>query len=147
MPRLDDARIDELVVKAWEARLNAYAPYSQFHVGSAIIAADGRIFTGANVENASLGLSICAERVALATAVSAGVRSFAAIAVAGTGPDGLTPCGGCRQVLSEFNSDLAVIRCRPDGTYDTMSLADLVPAAFTGRGIGDERLAPALSGV
>jgi cytidine deaminase len=147
VPRLDDARIDELVVKAWEARLNAYAPYSQFHVGSALIAADGRIFTGANVENASLGLSMCAERVALGSAVSAGVRSFAAIAIAGSGPDGVTPCGACRQALSEFNADLIVLRCRPDGTYGRLSLADLVPSAFTGRGIGDERKTPVLSGV
>ena len=146
MPRLDDARIDELVVKAWEARLNAYAPYSQFHVGSALIAADGRIFTGANVENASLGLSMCAERVALGSAIAAGVRSLAAIAIAASGADGATPCGACRQALSEFNADLTVIRCLPDGTYKTMSLADLVPSAFTGRGIGDERT-PVLSGV
>ncbi len=147
MPRLDAVCIDELVVKAWEARLNAYAPYSQFHVGSALIAADGRIFTGANVENASLGLSMCAERVALGSAIAAGVRSLAAIAIAGSGTDGVTPCGGCRQVLSEFNADLTVIRCRPDGTYDTMSLADLVPSAFTGRGIGEDRKTPVLSGV
>jgi cytidine deaminase len=147
VPRLDDARIDELVIKAWEARLNAYAPYSQFHVGAALLSADGRIYTGANVENASLGLSMCAERVALGTAASAGARSFAAIAIAGSGPIGVTPCGACRQALSEFNADLKVFRCHPDGTYDSLSLADLVPSAFTGRSIGDERRDLELSGV
>ncbi len=147
MPRLDDARIDELVIKAWEARLNAYAPYSQFHVGAALLSADGRIYTGANIENASLGLSMCAERVALGAAAAAGARSFAAIAIAASDTLGVTPCGACRQVLSEFNADLPVLRCKPDGSYVTMSLAGLVPSAFTGRGMGDDRRAPELTGV
>jgi cytidine deaminase len=147
VPRLDDARLDELVIKAWEARLNAYAPYSQFHVGAALLSADGRIYTGANIENASLGLSMCAERVALGTAAAAGARSFAAIAIAASEVLGVTPCGACRQVLSEFNADLPVLRCKPDGSYDVMSLAGLVPSAFTGRGMGDDRHAPELSGV
>jgi cytidine deaminase len=112
--------------------MNAYAPYSQFHVGAAILAADGRAFTGANVENASLGLTMCAERVALGTAISAGARSIVAIAVAGDGPAGILPCGACRQALFEFSPFALVVRCHPDGTHETKVLADLVPAAFTG---------------
>jgi cytidine deaminase len=112
--------------------MNSYAPYSQFNVGAAILTADGRIFTGANVENASLGLTMCAERVALGAAISAGVRSIVAIAVAGEGPGGILPCGACRQALAEFSRSAVVVRCHPDGSYDTTILADLCPALFTG---------------
>lgn len=132
MPRLDESQLDTLATQAWEARMNAYAPYSQFHIGAAILAADGRVFTGANVENASLGLTICAERVALGAAVSAGVRSIVAIAVAGDGRSGVLPCGACRQALAEFSRSCVVVRCHPDGSYDTKILADLCPAPFTG---------------
>jgi cytidine deaminase len=121
-----------LASQAWEARMNAYAPYSQFHVGAALLSADGRVFTGANVENASLGLTMCAERVALGAAISAGVRSIVAIAVAGAGPSGILPCGACRQALLEFSSGAVVVRCHPDGSHDTTVLADLNPAPFTG---------------
>ena len=132
MPRLDDTTIEKLVSKAWEARLNAYAPYSQFHVGAALLAADGRIFAGANVENASLGLTMCAERVALGAAAAAGVRSVAAVAVAGVDDDGVVPCGACRQVLSEFSPSMLIIRCRPDGSHSITSLTKLLSSPFTG---------------
>ncbi|MDQ6766482.1 MAG: cytidine deaminase [Candidatus Eremiobacteraeota bacterium] len=132
MPRLDDTQIESLVSQAWEARLNAYAPYSQFHVGAALLAADGRIFTGANVENASLGLTMCAERVALGAAAAAGVRSVAAIAVAGGDDEGVVPCGACRQVLSEFSPKMRIIRCRPDGAHSVTSLGELLSSPFTG---------------
>ena len=132
MPRLDDTQIESLVSKAWEARLNAYAPYSQFHVGAALLAADGRVFTGANVENASLGLTMCAERVALGAAAAAGVRSIAAVAVAGVDDNGVVPCGACRQVLSEFSPKMLIIRCRPDGTHNITSLNELLCSPFTG---------------
>ena len=135
MPRLDDLQIESLVSKAWEARLNAYAPYSQFHVGTALLAADGRVFTGANVENASLGLSMCAERVALGAAAAAGVRSIAAIAVAGVDDEGVVPCGACRQVLSEFSPKMFIIRCRPDGTHSVTSLGELLSSPFTGESL------------
>ena len=125
MPRLDDTTIEKLVSKAWEARLNAYAPYSQFHVGAALLAADGRIFAGANVENASLGLTMCA-------AAAAGVRSVAAVAVAGVDDDGVVPCGACRQVLSEFSPSMLIIRCRPDGSHSITSLTKLLSSPFTG---------------
>jgi cytidine deaminase len=132
VPRLDDAQLESLVKKAWEARLNAYAPYSQFHVGAALLTADGRIFTGANVENASLGLTMCAERVALGAAAAAGARTLVAIAVAGCDESGVVPCGACRQVLSEFSPKLLIVRCRPDGTFSVTSLAELLSSPFTG---------------
>ena len=135
MPRLDDKQIESLVSSAWEARLNAYAPYSQFHVGAALLAADGRVFTGANVENASLGLTMCAERVALGAAAAAGVRSVAAVALAGIDDDGVFPCGACRQVLSEFSPKMLVIRCRPDGGHSVISLTELLSSPFTGESV------------
>lgn len=135
MPRLTTRQLDTLAQKAWETWLFAYAPYSQFRVGAALLAADGRIFTGANVENPSYGLSMCAERVAVGAAAAAGARSFVAIAVAGESPAGLLPCGACRQVLAEFSPDLRVLRCRPDGTYEQTRLRDLMPSPFTGRSI------------
>ena len=135
MPKLTDRQMDALARKAWETWLFAYAPYSQFRVGAALLAADGRVFTGANVENPSYGLSMCAERVAVGAAAAAGVRSFAAIAVAGESPAGLLPCGACRQVLAEFSPDIRVLRCRPDGTYEQMHLRDLMPSPLTGYSI------------
>jgi len=141
MPKIDDRQIDNLVSKAWESRMYAYAPYSQFRVGAAVLTADGRIFTGANVENASYGLSICAERVAIGAAASAGARSFVAIAVAGEGEHGVAPCGACRQVIAEFSQHSAIIRCLPDGSYELTTTKDLLPDAFTGRTLaqGDPR--------
>jgi len=135
VPRLDDRQIESLVSAAWEARLNAYAPYSQFHVGAALLAADGRVFTGANVENASLGLTMCAERVAIGAAAAAGVRSVKAIAVASVDDEVTVPCGACRQVMSEFSPKMLVIRCRPDGTHDIMSLGELLSSPFTGESV------------
>jgi cytidine deaminase len=135
VPRLTENRISMLAQKAWETWLFAYAPYSQFRVGAALLAADGRIFTGANVENPSYGLSMCAERVAVGAAAAAGVRSFIAIAVAGDSPGGFMPCGACRQVLAEFSPDLLVIRCRPDGSYEQRRMRDLMPSPLTGRSI------------
>ncbi len=133
MPRLNETRISSLAQTAWETWLFAYAPYSQFRVGAALLAADGRVFTGANVENPSYGLSMCAERVAVGAAAAAGARSFIAIAVAGDSPGGLVPCGACRQVLAEFSPDLLVIRCRPDGSYEKFRMRDLMPTPLTGR--------------
>lgn len=129
----------ELVRKAVEARKLAYAPYSGFQVGAALLAKDGRIFTGCNVENASYGLTVCAERVALFKAVSEGAREFLAIAVAcGKGP--CAPCGACRQVLYEFAPDLLVIMADGEGkSWQTRRLLELLPQGFGPRNLEQVR--------
>lgn len=121
-----------LLARAREARANAYAPYSRFQVGAALLATDGRVFTGCNVENASYGLANCAERVAIGKAVSEGAREFAAIAV--TGPDDVVPtapCGACRQVLYEFGPDMPLIMPSGDADgYQLTTVGALLPGAF-----------------
>ena len=120
----------KLLAAAQAARWHAYAPYSKFRVGAALLTAEGKIFTGCNVENASYGLTICAERVAVTKAISAGYRKFQAIAIVapGTTP---TPCGACRQVLAEFGEMLVVCAdSRRLATAQLYRLAELLPAAF-----------------
>jgi cytidine deaminase len=116
----------ELLAVARAARDHAYAPYSGFSVGAALQANTGEVFTGVNVENASYPVSMCAERAALFAAVAQGHRAFRAIAI--VGPDGVatSPCGACRQALSEFGVDLAIVR---EGR-DDVPLRDLLPDAF-----------------
>jgi cytidine deaminase len=118
-----------LVRAARQARRRAYAPYSDFPVGAAVLAADGTIFTGANVENASLGLTQCAERVAIQTAAASGRRRLEAVAVAGA--PGISPCGACRQVMAEFGVRTVVL-AGPAGPHAVVALADLLPRAFAG---------------
>lgn len=125
----------ELMQKAIRARLHAYAPYSGFSVGAALLCADGSVFCGANIENAAFSPSVCAERVALFSAVFAGHRDFVAIAVAGGKGDDLsptcTPCGVCRQALAEFcGRDLRVIVHTEKGLA-AHTLGELLPLAFT----------------
>jgi len=123
---------DELVALAAQARRHAYAPYSHFAVGAALLAQSGRVYTGANVENASYGLAVCAERVAVWQAVAAGERDFTAIAV--VTENGVSPCGACRQVLAEFAGDprtLRLIVADAQGRRRTFTLAELLPEAFT----------------
>ena len=125
--------IDEaaLVEAASRARELAYAPYSNFRVGAALLADDGRIFTGANVENAAYGSTLCAERVVMPAAVVAGVRDFSALAVVGDGDGPTTPCGACRQVLFEFAPDLLVLAGGGDGATARYRLGpDLLPDGF-----------------
>src|SRR5436190_17599909 len=98
----------ELVAKAAEARLRALAPYSGFKVGAAIEAADGRVYTGCNIENVSYGLSICAERVALWKALSEGAKDFRAMAIVSEADTLTSPCGACRQLLWEYCGDIAI---------------------------------------
>jgi cytidine deaminase len=126
----------ELVRVAVEARRNAYAPYSGFAVGAALLAEDGRIFTGCNVENASYGLTVCAERVALFKAVSEGARRFLALAVA-CGEGACAPCGACRQVLYEFAPDLLVIMADGEGkSWCRAKLSELLPRGFGPKDLG-----------
>lgn len=131
-PPLDPAVARDLLDRARQVRAHAYAPYSRFYVGAALLAADGRVFTGCNVENASYGLANCAERVAIGKAVSEGAREFVAIAV--TGPQDAVPtapCGACRQVLYEFGPRMPLIMpsSNADG-YEVTSVDALLPGAF-----------------
>ncbi len=119
---------EDLIAKAMKARKKAHAPYSHFAVGAALLARSGRVYTGCNVENASYGLSICAERVAVFKAVSEGERDFQALAV--VTDKGVTPCGACRQVLLEFGEDIQVIVADETGRYRVFGLQELLPEAF-----------------
>lgn len=121
----------ELISEARSAREKAYSPYSGFLVGAALLAADGRIFLGCNIENASYGMSMCAERVAIYKAVSEGVREFARLAVVADSPEPVTPCGACRQVMAEFSPDMEVIMANVAGDARCCRLDELLPAGFT----------------
>jgi cytidine deaminase len=119
----------ELYIMAREAMEHAYAPYSKFKVGAALLTADGRVFTGVNVENASFGATICAERTACVKAVSEGYKEFDAIAVASS-RGGAPMCGICRQFLSEFAPDLTVITGDDEDHLNVMKLTQLLPDNF-----------------
>lgn len=119
-----------LVAAALEVRQRAYAPYSHYRVGAAVLAADGSIIGGCNVENASYPATICAERVALTAAVAQGQREFIAIAVATA--NGGTPCGICRQVMAELAPEMAVYISDADGKYQSTTVMALLPSAFRG---------------
>ncbi|HEU0079018.1 MAG TPA: cytidine deaminase [Longimicrobiaceae bacterium] len=119
-----------LLRRAREARANAYVPYSHFPVGAALLTEGGEVFTGCNVENASFGLTNCAERVASGKAVSEGARGFRAVAVVGPQDDApCAPCGACRQVLHEFGPGLVVVMPRGNG-YTLTTMRELLPGAF-----------------
>lgn len=120
---------DQLRAAAEAARAQAYCPYSGFAVGAALEAADGRVFVGCNVENASYGVTLCAERAALAAAVAAGVREFRRIAIVASSDPAVAPCGICRQALAEFGAALQVEAYGPAGAR-RWTLADLLPDAF-----------------
>lgn len=119
-----------LVAKAIEARNRAYCPYSQFAVGAALETTDGKIFTGCNVENASYGLAICAERAAIVKAVSEGMTTFKRLAVVTDAQAPATPCGMCRQMLMEFSPDLELVLANLSGKTETVKLSELLPKAF-----------------
>ena len=119
-----------LIESALAARTKAHAPYSQFQVGAALESTDGRVFTGCNVENATYGLTVCAERVAVFKAISEGARTFQRIAVAAD-TDVLTPpCGACRQILWEFCGDIEITLTNLHGKTETLHLKDLFPRPF-----------------
>src|SRR6266516_4524383 len=120
----------ELVASAAAAREQALAPYSGFKVGAALETRDGRIYTGCNVENATYGLTVCAERVALWKALSEGEREFVAIAVVADGERPPSPCGACRQLLWEFSGDFEVITANLRGARQSYHLSELLPHPF-----------------
>lgn len=121
---------EQLLSLAREAMQNAYAPYSRYKVGACLLTEDGRVFQGANLENASFGLTICAERAAVCAAISKGARRFHAIAIAASG-DAPWPCGACRQVLSEFSPDLRVLITWGEGQTEESTLSSLLPHQFS----------------
>lgn len=120
----------ELLAAALAARQHAHAPYSHFLVGAAVEDVAGRIHTGCNIENATYGLTVCAERVAVFKAMSEGVREFRRIAVAADTETLTPPCGACRQILWEFCGDIEVTLVNPRGKSETLRMKDLFPRAF-----------------
>lgn len=118
------------MAEARAARDRAYAPYSRFQVGAALLADDGRVIPGANVENASYGLSMCAERTAAFRAASEGARRLVAVAVVASNEEPTWPCGACRQVLWEFGPEMVVVSEGSGGRREERRLADLLPDAF-----------------
>ncbi len=122
----------ELLAAARDAIDRSYAPYSEYYVGAALLTADGGVFTGCNIENANYSNSIHAEELALSKAIEAGHRSFASIAVSSERRDGVTPCGMCRQSLSEFCADDLRIICEGGDTPAVYTLGELLPDAISG---------------
>lgn len=121
---------DPLINAALEVRENAHAPFSKFKVGAAVQDESGRIFTGCNVENATYGLSVCAERVAILKAVSEGARKFTRVAVVADTDTLTPPCGACRQILWEFCGDVELVMANLHGKSETLQLRTLFPRAF-----------------
>ena len=122
----------ELIQKAREAKEKAYVPYSEFHVGAALLCEDGTIFTGCNIENSAYGPTNCAERTAIFKAVSEGYREFKTIAIISDSKEPTAPCGVCRQVMAEFcGPEFEVIMAACDESYRSASLGELLPYAFS----------------
>lgn len=126
---------NELINAAMKVRENAYAPYSNFQVAAALLCADGEIVTGINMESSSYGLSVCAERNTIATAVAKGKKDFIAMAV--ISPSGVTPCGACRQVIFDICGDIDIILGDGNGNIqDTTTMKVLLPKAFSHKDLG-----------
>jgi len=121
---------DPLQAAALAVRENAHAPYSKFRVGAALEDAGGRVHTGCNIENATYGLTLCAERVAVFKAISEGVREFRRIAIAADTDTLTPPCGACRQILWEFCGDIEMVLLNPRGKSEVLRLKELFPRAF-----------------
>jgi len=126
-----------LIEMAASAMGNSYSPYSRFKTGSALECADGSVFTGCLIENAAFGSTLCAEAVAIASAVSAGKRAFKRIAIISEGNSYCFPCGNCRQLLNEFSPELEVLSARSDGRYVSYPLTSLLPMAFGKEHLGN----------
>jgi cytidine deaminase len=119
-----------LIESASKARELAFAPFSNFKVGAALLAADGELFTGSNIENASYGLTMCAERVAVFKAISEGARNFTKICVVADTENLTPPCGACRQIIWEFCGDVQIILSNLSGVTETLQISELLPRAF-----------------
>lgn len=130
---IDQQTWDDLLTAATDAAARAHAPYSDFHVGAALLASDGSIHAGCNIENATFGATVCAERHAVASAVLAGERQFDALAVICPADRPVAPCGICRQVLAEFCDDLPILLATPDGQREMVTLDELLPHRFGSR--------------
>ena len=131
-------REDELVEAARSVMEKAYAPYSQFAVGAAVLGATGKIYAGANVESASYPVGLCAERSAIATAVAAGERQLVAVAIATDTEHPVSPCGMCRQMIREFAEDLPIVLSTRTGLRSRHTLAELLPESFSPRDLNPQ---------
>lgn len=127
----------EIIEKAVDAKNNAYAPYSNFFVGAALLADNGTVYTGCNVENASYGLTICAERTAICKAVSEGERSFKALAIAADTDSHTAPCGACRQFIWEVCGDIDIVLINNQGKEKTIGMKALLPMAFSAKNLDE----------
>lgn len=123
-------RYQKLLRHAMKARRNAYCPFSQFSVGAAVLTSDGCIFTGANVENSSYGMTNCAERSAIFKAISEGKKNFVAIAIVADTIGPCAPCGGCRQVIYEFGDEITVVMANLEGCFSVEPIKTLLPFGF-----------------
>ena len=129
--------LKELIIEAIKARENAYVPYSNFKVGSAILTEDGKVYTGCNIENASLGATNCAERTAIFKAISEGHKEIKAIAVVGDVNNYTFPCGICRQVINEFAAkDIQIIVAKNENEYLVKTMEEVLPGAFSKKDLG-----------
>ncbi|AKE24286.1 MULTISPECIES: cytidine deaminase [Bacillus] len=130
----------ELITEALKARDMAYAPYSKFQVGAALLTKDGKVYRGCNIENAAYSMCNCAERTALFKAVSEGETEFQMLAVAADTPGPVSPCGACRQVISELcTKDVIVVLTNLQGQIKEMTVEELLPGAFSSEDLHDER--------
>ncbi|MFP4958284.1 cytidine deaminase [Bacillus subtilis] len=130
----------ELITEALKARDMAYAPYSKFQVGAALLTKDGKVYRGCNIENAAYSMCNCAERTALFKAVSEGDTEFQMLAVAADTPGPVSPCGACRQVISELcTKDVIVVLTNLQGKIKEMTVEELLPGAFSSEDLHDER--------
>lgn len=135
--KTNQEKVELLYNEAKKAMGNSYSPYSNFKVGAALITKSGKIYTGTNIENASYGLSMCAERVAIFKAVSEGERDFETLVVIGDTDDPISPCGACRQVIAEFGFD-EVILTNLKKDFKVMSVNELLPYGFSGKELNDK---------
>ena len=130
---------EKLVDAARAAREKAYAPYSKFRVGAALVGESGTIYTGCNVENASFGMTMCAEQTAIGSAVTAGEQKFTHMALITDSVDAESPCGACRQVLSEFAPQLEILSLGRNGAEQRWTMNELLPMAFTPKSLATEQ--------